>query len=143
MRARLLLRIASGVTLLFGLGHTAGYPWVGDVTDEQLRQISAVKSVTAVTQGFTRSYWDFHVGFGLTLSLLFLVQALVFWRLGSLSESEPKTARHVTALFAAFYLADTIVNCLFFFWAPIICSLILCVCLAAAAASLSPTVRSP
>jgi len=127
------------VTLLFGMGHTVGYPWVGDVTPEQLSQISAVKSVTAVTQGFSRSYWDFHVGFGLTLSLLFLVQAIVFWQLGSLSEREPRTARLLAALFAAFYLADTIVNFRFFFWAPIICSVILCACLAAAAA----TVTSP
>lgn len=129
MTARLFLRIASITVLLFGIGHTAGYPWVGEVTAEQLSQISAVKSITAVTQGFVRSYWDFHVGFGLLISLLFLVQAIIFWRLSSFAESEPKTVRFIAAVFAAFYIATTVLNFLYFFWAPIICSVVMIVCI--------------
>ena len=129
MRTQSLLRIASIIALLFGIGHTIGYPWVGDVSTQQLDQISAVKSVKAVTQGFLRSYWDFHIGFGITISLLFLVQAIIFWQLGSFGKSEPKTVRFVAAVFGVFYIACTVVNFMFFFWAPIICSAILSVCL--------------
>lgn len=115
MRTQSLLRTASITALLFGIGHTIGYPWVGDVTTEQLSQISAVKSVTAVTQGFLRSYWDFHIGFGITISLLFLVQAIIFWQLSSFGQTEPKSATFVAAVFGAFYIACTVVNFSFSF----------------------------
>ena len=129
MRSQSLLRIASITALLFGIGHTIGYPWVGEVTTEQFSEISAVKSVTAVTQGFLRSYWDFHIGFGITISLLFFVQAVIFWQLGSFGRSEPKSARFVAAVFGVFYIACTAVDFVFFFWAPIICCAILAICL--------------
>jgi hypothetical protein len=132
MRTQSLLRVASIIVLLFGIGHTIGYPWVGDVSTRQFDQISAVRSITAVTQGFLRSYWDFHIGFGITISLLFLVQAIIFWQLGSFGQSEPKSARFVAALFGVFYIACTVVNFMFFFWAPIVCSAILSACLVAA-----------
>ena len=141
MRTQSLLRIASITALLFGIGHTLGYPWVGDVATEQFSQISAVKSVTAVTQGFLRSCWDFHVGFGVTISLLFLVRAIVFWRLGSFAQSEPNSVRFVAAVFAAFYIACTVVDFLFFFWAPIICSAILSVSLVTASMRASQAVK--
>jgi hypothetical protein len=137
MSTRSLLRIASIVVLLFGIGHSIGYPWVGDVSAQQFDQISAVRSITAVTQGFLRSYWDFHVGFGITISLLFLAQAIIFWQLGALARHEPKSARFVAAVFGAFYGACTAVNFMFLFWAPIICSAGLSVCLIAA------SVRAP
>ena len=128
MKAKTLLRSASVVALLLTIGHTAGYPWVGNVTEQQLGQITAVNSVAAAIQGFSRSYWDFHVGFGLTLSLVFFAQAAVLWRLGALSETEPRTTRLVAMVFGAFYAAATVVNFLFFFWAPIVCTAILAVC---------------
>jgi uncharacterized membrane protein len=129
MSTRSLLRIASIVVLLFGIGHTLGYPWVGDVSAQQFDQISAVRSITAVTQGFSRSYWDFHIGFGIIISLLFLVQSIIFWRLGELGRHEPKSARFVAAVFGVLYAGCTVVNFMFFFWAPIVCSSILSVCL--------------
>src|SRR5271156_3063223 len=132
MSTQSLLRIASIVVLLFGIGHSLGYPWVGDVSAQQFDQIGAVRSITAVTQGFLRSYWDFHIGFGITIGLLFLVQAIIFWQLGSFGQSEPKSARFVAAVFGAFYIACTVVDFIFFFWAPIICSAILAVCLVTA-----------
>jgi len=142
MKAKTLLRSASVVALLLTIGHTAGYPWVGNVTEQQLSQITAVKSITAVIQGFRRSYWDFHVGFGLILTLVFFAQAVVLWRLGALSESEPRTTRFVAAVFGFFYVAATAVNFLFFFWAPIVCTSILAVCALAASIALRPTVPS-
>ncbi|MBV8503487.1 MAG: hypothetical protein JO006_17440 [Paucibacter sp.] len=138
MKAKTLLRGASVVALLLTIGHTAGYPWVGNVTEQQLSQIIAANSAATEIQGFSRSYWDFHVGFGLTLSLVFFAQAMVLWRLGSLSESEPRSTRFITAVFGAFYLAATAVNFLFFFWAPIVCTALLAVCALSASILLRP-----
>lgn len=126
------------MALLFGVGHTLGYPWVGDVSDQQFDQISAVKSITVITQGFLRSYWDFHIGFGVTLSLLFLVQAIVFWQLGALEQDEPRSARFIAAVFGVFYAICTIVNLMFFFCAPIVCSAILSACLITASVRTRP-----
>ena len=35
MNASVLLRIAAVLILLFGVGHSLGYPWVGNVTEAQ------------------------------------------------------------------------------------------------------------
>lgn len=142
MKAQSLFRIASILVFLFALGHSLGYPWVGEVTAAQLGQIEALRAVTAPIQGFERSYWDFHVGFGVTISVFFLLQAIIFWRLGASAATESNTARFAAMLFAVFYVTCTAVNFLYFFWAPIILSALLAICLGAAAMRVSRPSRA-
>jgi len=133
MRPRVFLRLASILTLLFGVGHTLGYPWVGVATPALLSRLAEIRAMPQMTQGFARSYWDFHVGFGLYISLMFLALAVLFWRVGSLSTTEPRLARTVAAVFGALFVADIVLNLLYFFWAPIVFAAAIAACLAAAA----------
>jgi hypothetical protein len=132
MRARISLRSASILTLLFGLGHTLGFPWVGTATPELLSKLAEIRAMATVTQGFTRSYWDFHVGFGLCISLMFLATAILLWRVGSLSATEPKLARTIAAVFCGLFVADIGLNFMYFFRLPIVFAAAIAACLAAA-----------
>ena len=132
MRARIFLQVASILTLLFGLGHTLGFPWVGTATPELLSKLAEIRAMATVTQGFERSYWDFHVGFGLYISLMFLAMGMLFWRVGSLSATEPKLARTTAAVFCGLFVADTALNFMYFFWLPIAFAAAIAACLAGA-----------
>jgi hypothetical protein len=133
MTARFFLRVASILTLVFGFGHTLGFPWVGTATPELLSKLAEIRAMTTVTQGFARSYWDFHVGFGLYISLMFLAMAILFWRVGALSATEPKLARTTAAVFCGLFVADIALNFMYFFWVPITFAAAIAACLAAAA----------
>ncbi|HMD58860.1 MAG TPA: hypothetical protein VKG66_03675 [Steroidobacteraceae bacterium] len=129
MNASVLLRIAAVFILLFGVGHSLGYPWVGNVTEaQQTALMDAIQANTAVTMGFMRSYADFHVGFGWFISIFFLVQAIVVWRLASLLGVQPAVVKFLSGLFAVQYLATLVLDYYFFFWAPIISAALVAAC---------------
>ena len=118
--------------LLFGAAHTLGYPWVGSSSPALLSRLDEIRSMTTRTQGFSRSYWDFHVGFGLFISLTFLVQIILFWRLAYLAATEPRTARLAASLFCGLYIADLGLDFKYFFWGPIVFCALIAACLAVA-----------
>jgi hypothetical protein len=129
MNASVLLRIAAVFILLFGVGHSLGYPWVGNVTEaQQTALMNAIQANAAVTMGFMRSYADFHVGFGWFISIFFLVQAIVVWRLASLLGAQPAMVKFFSGLFAIQYLAILVLDYYFFFWAPIISAALVAAC---------------
>jgi len=50
MTTALWLRISAVLTLLFCLAHTLGYPWVGQLTADQLAQMDGINTIKVVTQ---------------------------------------------------------------------------------------------
>ena len=83
MKASLLYRVASGLLLLFAVGHTMGFRkedprWGVDSL------ISSLRSIRFEVQGMSRAYWDFYVGFGLFVTVLLLFATLLTWQLGGL-----------------------------------------------------------
>ncbi len=140
MRLALLLKTAAVWVALFALGHCLGYPWMGSPSAQQRTQLEAAISLRFVTQGFVRSYGDFHTAFGWSIGLAFLVQAILFWRLANLSRDEPRTARFVAVLFAVLHLTLLLVYVFYLFWAPIVFSALIAVTLLGAA--LSPKERA-
>lgn len=132
MNAKLLLRIAAVLTLLFCVGHTLGFPWVGTFTPGQLAQMDGINTIKTTTQGFARSYSDFHKAFGLYIAAMLLVQAIVLWQLGSLVKTEPRTSRFVTAALALLFAGTVVLNYFYLFWGPIIFSGVITLALLAA-----------
>ncbi len=119
MNASVLLRIAAVLTLLFGVGHSLGYPWVGNVTEaQQAALMNAIQANAAVTMGFMRSYADFHVGFGWFISIFFLVQAIVVWQLAALLGAQPAVVKFFSGLFAVQYLAALVLDYYLFLLGP-------------------------
>lgn len=128
--SRVLFRIAAVLMILLGLGHTAGYPWSDPAWGVDL---GTIRLSHFDVLGSHRSYWDFYVGFGLSISVLLLPPALVAWQLGS---REAARGRGTAWCLAAVFLAITVVDCLFFFVVPIAFSGAITLCLAAAALSM-------
>jgi hypothetical protein len=94
--------------------------------------MSGINTITVVTEGFERSYSDFHKGFGLYISAMLLVQAIVMWQLGSTATAEPRTAKFVTAALACLFAGTVVLDYFFFFWGPIVYSAIIALTLAIA-----------
>lgn len=123
---KLALRITGVLVFFFAIAHTLGYPWVGDMSAENVAKLSEVfKSTKTVTQGFARTYGDTHVGFGLFISLFFAVQAVVTWRLATFAAAAATLTKFIVVLFALQYAATVLLDFFYFFWGPIIFSAII------------------
>jgi hypothetical protein len=126
----LLYRIGAVLILLFDLGHSAGFPW----SDPRWGvDTGAMRSAHFQVLGFSRTYWDFYVGFGLTISVFFLLAAILAWQLGSLGAQTLPLLRGTAWALALCFAALTVLNWLYFFMIPIVFSTVITICLAAAA----------
>lgn len=132
MKPQALYRVASGLLLLFAIGHTLGFQqsdpaWgVGEV-------LRSMQSFQFTVQGFTRTYWDFFLGAGFTVGVLYLFAAVLAWQLSGLSVATLASMRATTWSFTACFVAVTALSWRFLFWIPIGMSGVIAACLAAAA----------
>ena len=92
MTTTLLLRIASVISLIFTAGHTMGglRKW-SPMGDNAV--LKAMTDVRFDTMGANRSYLDFFMGFGWSLSVFMLMQTIVLWQLASLAQTDPARLR--------------------------------------------------
>jgi hypothetical protein len=79
--------------------------------------------------GAMRSYWDFHIGMGLVVSVFLTAEAVVFWQLGSLVKTDALRLRPVLTTFLVGYLGIAVVSFRYFFAAPVITELLIAGCL--------------
>ena len=128
MTTSLLLRIASIISLLFAAGHTLGgrHDWSPAGETDVLH---AMRTVRFEVLGVSRTYLDFYRGFGFTLSVYMLLQAVVLWQLASLARSEPSRVRGMVASFAVASVAVGLLSWKFIFPLPVVFSAVLAVCL--------------
>ena len=132
MTTRLLYRIAAVLIFLFDLGHTAGFPWSAPKWGVDL---GPMRSTHFNVLGFSRTYWDFYVGFGLQISVFLLFAAIVAWQLGSLPAEGFPVMRWTAWALAVCFAAVTVLSWLYFFIIPIVFGVAITVCLVAAAVS--------
>jgi len=116
--------------LLFDLGHTAGYPWSDPSWGVDL---GAIQSSHFKVLGFTRTYWDFYVGFGLFVSVFLLLAAIFAWQLGNLPAETRRLMRGSAWALSACFAAVTALSWMYFFTIPIAFSSVITVCLIVAA----------
>ena len=132
MKASLFYRIAAVLLLLFAIGHTLGFresdpTWGVDT----LRGL--MRSIHFDVQGFSRSYWDLFVAAGFSVGVFYLFAAVFAWQLGSLPAQTLAAMRVIVWAFALSFAAITIVSVGYLFALPIVFSVAITVCLAAAA----------
>ena len=130
MSTRVIYRIAAVLILLFDLGHTAGYPWSDPSWGVDL---GAIQSSHFKVLGFTRTYWDFYVGFGLFVSVFLLLAAIFAWQLSSLPAETLRLMRSSAWALAVCFAAVTVLGWMYFFTIPIAFSGVITVCLIVAA----------
>jgi hypothetical protein len=132
VKASLLYRIASGLLVLFAVGHTLGFPqpdpaWgAGAVT-------GSMQSFVFTVQGFHRTYWDFFLGAGYTVGVLYVFAAILAWQMGGLPEAALASMRAIAWSFAASFVLITVLSATYLFWIPIVMSGAVATCLIAAA----------
>ena len=126
MTTRILYRIAAVLILLFDLGHTAGYPWSDPSWGVDLR---AIQSSHFKVLGFSRTYWNFYVGFGLFVSVFLLLAAIFAWQLSSLPAETLRLVRTSAWALSLSFAAVTVLSWMYFFTIPIVFSGVITVCL--------------
>jgi len=132
MKASTFYRIAAVLLVLFAIGHTLGFrqtdpAWGVDAV------VSSMRSTHFDVQGFHRSYWDFFVGTGFSVGVFFLFAAVLAWQLGGLPAETLARVRGIGWAFALCFAAITVLSLLYFFMIPIVFSVLVTLCLTAAA----------
>lgn len=123
---------ASGLLLLFAIGHTLGFPQSDPAWSVEAVR-GSMQSSQFTVQGFTRTYWDFFLGAGFTVGALYLFAAVLAWQLGGLPVATLASMRATTWSFAACFVAITVLSWRFLFWIPIVMAGLIAACLAAGA----------
>ena len=131
MTTTVLLRIAAAISLLFTAGHTLGglKRWSPMGENEVLNAMSTVRFET---MGVSRTYLDFFVGFGWSISVAMLLQSTLLWQMASLARTDATQIRPMIAMFALAALASGVIAWRFIFPVPAIFSGVLLIVLAAA-----------
>ena len=132
MKASLFYRIAAVLLLLFAMGHTLGFSqsdpsWGVDAL------VGSMRSIHFDVQGFRRSYWDFFVAAGFSVGVLYLFAAMLAWQLGGLPAATLALLRGTAWAFALCFAAITVVSWRYLFIIPIVFSIVITLCLTAAA----------
>jgi hypothetical protein len=130
MTTRVLYRIAAVLILLFAIGHSAGFPWSDPGWGVDLRPM---RSSHFNVMGFSRTYWDFYIGFGLFGSVFLILAAILAWQLGSLPAQARSLMRCTAWALASCFAAVTVLSWMYFFIIPIAFGAAITVCLVAAA----------
>jgi hypothetical protein len=132
MNAVLWLRISSVVSLLFAAGHTLGgrrnWSPIGESS-----VLTAMRDFRFDIQGVNRSYLDFYRGFGFSLSVFLVLQAVVLWQLSTIAAANPSQVRPIVASFAVASIVGGILAWCFLFPVPAVFSVVLSACLVLAA----------
>jgi hypothetical protein len=132
MKASLFYRIAAVLLLLFAAGHTLGFrqtdpAWGIDGL------LGSMRSIHFVVPGFSRTYWDIFTAAGFTVGVFYLFAAVLAWQLGGLPVETLAAMRVSVWAFALCFAAITVVSWRYLFILPIVFSIVITVCLTAAA----------
>ncbi len=117
MSATLLLRIASILSVLFAAGHTMGGLKFWSPMGENA-VLDSMRTVKFDVMGVSRSYLDFFVGFGYSLTVAQLVQAVLLWQMATMARTDAAAVRPMIAVFAIAGVASTLLAWRFIFPMP-------------------------
>jgi hypothetical protein len=132
LKAPRLYRIAAVLLLLFAVGHILGFrqsdpQWGVDT------MLASMRSVHFDVQGFSRTYWDLFVAAGFSVGVFYLFAAILAWQLGGLPAETLALMRGTAWAFALCFAAITVLSWRYLFILPIVFSILITVCLIAAA----------
>jgi len=132
VKASIFYRIAAVLLLLFAVGHTLGFresdpKWGVDTL------LDSMRSIHFDVQGFSRTYWDLFVAAGLSVGVFYLFAAILAWQLGGLPAEALALMRDTAWAFALCFAVITVVSWRYLFILPIVLSMVITLCLIAAA----------
>ena len=113
MRPSLFYRIAALVSLLFAIGHTAGFLSFRPTSAEGQAAVKAM-AVMFSEDGTRFSYAGFYQGFGLSCTLAMLLVAIWSWWLGGLAKASPRATIRPGAALLAYQIGGLTLALLYF-----------------------------
>src|SRR5260370_11755190 len=125
-------RIAVVFMVVFGVGNALGFrqsdpAWGVDTL------LGSMRSIHFDVQGFSRTYWDLFVAAGFLVGAFYLFAAVLAWQLGGLPAETLAAMRVTVWALALCFAAITVVSWRYLFLLPIVFSIVITVCLTAAA----------
>jgi len=138
MKPVLFMRLASVLTFVHAALHTVGGVFGKPDPGVQEATVAVMKAGQFQVMGLTRTYWDFYTGLSLAVSVMMLVEAIVFWQLGSLAKGDASRLRPILATFLVGYLALAVNSYRYIFAPPVIIELLIVVCLGLAVLTSRP-----
>ena len=138
MTATTYLRIASVVTLVHSALHTIGGVYGPTPPGPASVARAAMEANRFAFLGPTRSFWDFHLGMGLAVTVFLTAEGIAFWLLGSVVKRDGVALRPVLAVFALGYLGFAVVSTVYFFPAAVAMEVVIAACLMGAVATARP-----
>jgi hypothetical protein len=92
-----------------------------------------MRSIHFDVQGFSRTYWDLFVAAGFSVGVFYGFAAVLAWQLGRLPADTLAVMRTTVWALALSFAAITVVSWTYLFILPIVFSIVITVCLTAAA----------
>jgi hypothetical protein len=129
MKPVIYLRAASLLTLLHAVLHTIGGVFGKPDPGPQQAAVAAMKANQFPLMGATRSYWSFHMGLGLAVTIFLTLAAIVLWQLSSLAKADSYRLRPIYAAFLVAFVAMAVNSYAYFFPPPVITELMIAACL--------------
>jgi hypothetical protein len=129
MKPYVLLRVAAVVAFLYAVGHTIGMPWAPDKSPETMAVVQAMAAHRFDAMGAKRSMQDFYVGFGISISIFMLIQAILLWMIAAQAKVDAVRARPFIAVFLIAFVANAIISAVYFFEVPFAMATLIALCL--------------
>ena len=125
MSATIWLRVSAVISLLFTVGHFMGgrQNW-SPMPDNPV--LDSMRTVRFSVMGVDRSYLDFYLGFGHTLTVNLLMQSLLLWMLGEVARKHVALVRPMIAVFMVAAAVAGVIAWRYILPIPAFCSLALC-----------------
>ena len=142
MKASIFYRIAAVLLLLFSVGHTLGFRQ----SDPQWgveALLGSMRSIHFDVQGFNRTYWDLFVAAGFSVGVFYLFAAVLAWQLARLPAVTLALLRGTAWAFVLCFAAITVLSWRYLFVLPVAFSMVITLCLTAAAWLSTKQVSSP
>ncbi|HEY1500168.1 MAG TPA: hypothetical protein VGF88_11370 [Acidobacteriaceae bacterium] len=139
MKPVLPLRIASVLTFIHAVLHTAGGVFGKTPTGTATLVVATMKANPIHALGVTRTYFDYYHGMGLAVSIFLTAEAIVFWQLSTVAKSIGPGLRPIFATFFVGYLVFALDSYLYFFAAPVITEALISACFLWALIAAKPT----
>jgi hypothetical protein len=123
MTASRWLRVAAVIMVLFAAGHTMGgqKAWSPAGETPVLQQM---REFRFDAMGTSRSYFEFYLGFGYSITVLQLMQAVLLWQVAGLAREDAARVRPLIATFLIAAIASTILTWRYIFLIPVIFSIV-------------------
>src|SRR5262245_12711974 len=128
MNGVLWLRISSIVSLLFAVGHTLGGRKAWSPIGEN-EVLTSMRTVHFDVNGVSRTFLDFYRGFGYSLSVFLVLQAVLLWQLAAIARNQPQVVRPLVASFAISSVIGVFITWAFILPIPAVFSAVLTACL--------------